>query len=76
MTKTYFWDGSEVHTEPQVWTPEVRKTHLLRLCVDTNDPVTDPDMRYGMFTDRGWNSVPLASFPKEFRVHLLLLGVA
>ena len=75
MTKAYYWDGSEVHIESSVYN-DSRTVHRYRLCVDTDVPVSDPDMRYGRFNDRGWDAVPLASFPKEFRVHLLLLGVA
>ena len=46
-------------------------------CVDDDD--FDATNRYGMFNGPkvgGWKHIPIEEFPKEFRVHLLLLGVA
>ena len=46
------------------------------LCVDTGTLV-DMRMRYGSYNINGrWQHTPLESFPGEFRVHLLLLGVS
>ena len=46
------------------------------LTVDPNH--TDPKYRYGQYhgADESWRHIPLEDFPKEFRMHLLLLGAA
>lgn len=67
----YFWTGDEVVVTEQ----ELK--HIGQLGVDTVYSTGDPDSRYGIFdSKRLWRGVPLEEFPKEFRVHLLLLGVA
>lgn len=72
----YFWKDGEVITE-QWWVTmgaAITKELTGLPCVDTS--AIDTRMRYGQFTRRGWQSIPLPYFPKEFRAHLLLLGVA
>ena len=81
MSATYFWDGEQLIIVPeQVWL-ENSKPYLDMYCVD-GYAGTEKVERYGMFVnDTGqrwgcyWGSRPLAEFPKEFRAHLLLLGV-
>ena len=43
-------------------------------CVDTY--YKDGGFRYGMYIDNTWKSVPIEEFPKEFRMHLLLMGIS
>lgn len=71
----YFWKDGQVckyhgHTDSE----SIKDTEFLDcFAVDT---VCTEEMRYGMYKRRsGWNHIPLEKFPKEFRTHLLLLGV-
>ena len=72
----YFWNKNQVTAidlaHPN-WNIEGERFRNL-LCVDGRAATDDPRMRYGMFTKIGWRPVALENFPKEFRVHLLLLG--
>ena len=71
------WTGSEVE-EWDAYSAFALRSHLtkgdqLPLCVDLK--FDDPKDRYGHLTKTAWKSVPLEKFPKEFRMHLLLMGV-
>ena len=73
----YFWNKNRVTVIDPThfnWNIEGERFRNL-LCVDGRDATDAPRMRYGMFTKAGWQPVALETFPKEFRVHLLLLGV-
>jgi hypothetical protein len=72
---SYFWDGDEATHEPNTWSMKIRDKHLGQFCVDMDESPWDSRMRYGKYSEFGWAPVPLKDFPKEFRVHLLLLGV-
>lgn len=77
MSATYFWDGKKVRSfGEQFFMATAEKHHQLgRFCVDGFR--TDPEMRYGKFgQNTSWEHVPIEQFPKEFRAHLLLLGVS
>lgn len=76
MNRTIFWRDGEVIISERVWVEEAREGGLTDLlCVD--EAHTDPRTRYGMFhSSMDWVPVPLSDFPKEFRLHLLLLGVS
>ncbi len=73
----YFWKDEEVITYPGPPSITIRAAIVLDLlgyyCVDT--ACIHAAGRYGRFDELGWASDPLDSFPKEFRLHLLLLGV-
>ena len=77
MSGCYFWiDGAVAYVHG--WcTLQEQKTVYNVPCVDANED--NPHMRYGIFTRNWragrWESRDLATFPKEFRMHLLLLGV-
>ena len=71
----YFWKGGQVckyhgHTDAE----SIEDTEFTAcFAVDT---ACIGEMRYGIYTRRsGWYHIPLEQFPKEFRTHLLLLGV-
>ena len=75
----YFWDGEKViqmSGQPNVG--DVRKAGLEDFyCVDISPGCESPSQRYGMFKrNDGWNHYSFDQFPREFRMHLLLLGVA
>lgn len=78
MNNCYFWkDGNVLVTEQVLAEEAIRYNYTDLLCVDACR--TDPESRYGVFKNapqRGWKHVPLENFPKEFRMHLLLLGVS
>jgi len=63
----YWKDGRVVQDLPD-------DAHANLHCVDTRFP--DPAQRYGMYVDGGWKPILLTDMPKEFRTHLLLLGVS
>ena len=75
MSAVYFWkDSKVVIVEGAVGLEDARLRGLLRkLCVDTNTDAVA--MRYGFYSSTGWAPHPFEVFPKEFRTHLLLLGV-
>lgn len=66
----YFWNGKAVIVQYGPIHRDLRGTP----CVDPAHE--DPEYRYGVFHHDGWDSRRLETFPKEFRMHLLLLGVA
>ena len=70
----YFWTGAQV----QVITAhdKVPLDSFNQYCVDDAYSCDAPTGRYGKFGHSGWEPQPLENFPKEFRMHLLLLGVA
>ncbi len=75
---SYFWKDGEVITAPaQMTMGKATASDLDDLfCVDPY--WEDADRRYGVFKSKsgGWEHYPVDMFPKEFRVHLLLLGVS
>ena len=77
MKGGYFWNGETVIFEPG-WLnfDTAQRKNLCEMpCVDTHE--TNAIGRYGMFlSGDGWEDCSLESFPKAFRMHLLLLGVA
>ena len=74
MNTVFFWNGSEViptgrwgtHNGPQ-------DEHRNLLCLDVKGW---DGGEYGIWAEKGWKSVPIDAVPKEFRMHLLLLGVS
>mgnify|MGYP003398430144 CR=1 FL=1 len=73
-----YWTGKEVREWNQDEAFALRE-HLaeggvLPLCVDLD--FSEPEGRYGQITRNTWLHTKLEDFPKEFRVHLLLLGVS
>ena len=78
-TGGYFWDGEKVIQmlhRPNVG--DVQKADLEGFyCVDISPECEEPYRRYGVFKrNDGWNHYSFDQFPREFRMHLLLLGVA
>lgn len=76
MTGCYFWKNKKVFfKEGMVGAGAAREAGFLNVvCVDSTQE--EIERRYGVFGVSGWYHVRLNEFPKEFRVHLLLLGVA
>lgn len=83
MSATYFWDGKQLITVPeQVWL-ENSKPYLDMPCFNTY-AAPEKSGRYGYFTltpsgsywDTRWCPYNVNELPKEFRAHLLLLGVS
>ena len=69
MTPLYYWEGREVKTG------HYTTNSYDKYAVDTEYEI--PNQRYGMYMRHGgWRPIPIEIFPPEFRVHLLLLGVA
>lgn len=74
----YLWDGEKVivYQERLHYENAIELGLIDMPCVDGFRPITDPQMRYGVFKGKkGWFSMSLEAFPSEFRMHLLLLGV-
>lgn len=73
--KLYFWKEQQVViVDSHGDSSDIRQTAFLNSpCIDYN--CDTPQSKYGMYTSRGWEHVPFSKFPKEFKVHLLLLGV-
>lgn len=78
MSTGYFWkDGKVVEYSGEMFTRQLREARpdLENCpCVDTHRIRVNE--RYGIFRTEGWFHIPLDRFPPEFRMHLLLLGVA
>lgn len=73
--KTYIWKDNEVLiVDYQVFAGDARELKA-EMCPVVDAFSRSVRNRYGRF-NQGWEHVPLEEFPKEFRVHLLLLGVA
>jgi hypothetical protein len=83
----YFWKDNQVDViDGNLTVLDFYQSSMFKYlycpCVDTNG--IDVDERYGMFIHEGggwlaqvrWGSLPITSFPPEFRTHLLLLGVS
>ena len=72
---TYLWrNGGLEIIDASLTTKGAGKRQALDLyCVDTY--CGESYGRYGIFTEKGWEEIPLESFPPEFRTHLLLMGV-
>jgi hypothetical protein len=70
----YFWHKGEVVGPFDIYFGQIRRLHAEDYCIDLDEDRLEA--RYGKFNARGWISVPLEEFPKEFRMNLLLLGVA
>lgn len=66
----YYWIGGEVVTKtgPHMAHEDVP-------CIDTRFDVGELTTRVGMFTNNGWQHIPVERLPKEFRLQLLLMGV-
>ena len=79
MPKTYFWTGTQVIVDARQIIVELAfPTYERMLCMD--DYETDAQRRYGYFTNfpkskefAGWNHVPFDQFPKDFKLHLLIM---
>jgi hypothetical protein len=74
----YFWeDGKLIISEHPDWPAK-----NACFCVDGRYPTSEPEERYGRVKQElgkvhySWVHLPLEQFPKEFRTHLLLLGVS
>lgn len=66
----YYWIGGEVVTEVG---PHM--SHENVPCIDTRFNDDWPGERVGMFTNNGWQHIPVEKLPKEFRLQLLIMGV-
>lgn len=75
MITAYFWKDNQVVTFTQATYTDAIKSAGLANCYCIDVTCDSPGMRYGMSISTGWISVPFMNFPKEFKVHLLLLGV-
>ena len=78
MNRFLYWAGSEVREwnqdEAFALRGHLAEGGMLPLCVDLH--FSEPEGRYGRLTENSWLHTKLEDFPKEFRLHLLLLGVA
>ena len=73
----YFWKDKQVVIVTDAELDENFASNQGLICVDTQRE--EPEWRYGWFSPEDfsrWSYIPLDDFPKEFRVHLLLLGVS
>ena len=76
----YFWDGKQVILEPKEILLDSCKPYLNMPCCDgQSDDLTFG--RYGRFVYAAndgpyWKGGPVSVLPKQFRLHLLLLGVS
>lgn len=80
---SYFWDKSNNKALEHFGgtsTEDVPEMFWGKFCVDVTE--ASPSRRYGEYIKRNgpwdgdWKPLSLEDFPKEFRVQLLLLGVA
>lgn len=74
----HFWVEGEVVSLPRGnWPGSEDMIRLNVPCVDELYAADEaPEYRYGIYEHvNKWVTTPLTSFPKEFRAHLLLLGV-
>ena len=87
MSATYFWKNNEVVVlRQQLCSSDFRQEAFFGVlycpCVDTFQDETGG--RYGQWEQEGggwvalakWVSIPPEELPKEFRMHLLLMGVS
>jgi hypothetical protein len=87
MSATYFWHQDQlVVLNRALVVADFNQAAMLKYrycpCVDTFEE--EPEKRYGFWAsydrDRDWKATwqhrSLASFPEEFKTHLLLLGVS
>ena len=82
MSNAYVWkDGAVLVLPQQLWIENAVKNGIVNYpLVDTyHDRATE---RYGRFIECDlnldhyqWEHIPLEKFPKEFRMHLLLLNI-
>jgi hypothetical protein len=83
----YFWRNDQVKVVHRFLTVhDFEQSFMFKYlycpCVDTH--AIDLEDRYGAFIHEGdgwlarvrWDYQPIASFPAEFRAHLLLLGIS
>ena len=69
----YTWDAEKKQVVEHF--VELKRHCLGHLMLDMRYPATES--RYGKFEPRdGWVHVPLKDFPKEFQMHLLIMGVS
>lgn len=84
MSNAYVWkDEAVLVIGHEIWTDDASNYGILSCpMVDTN--CKGIYERYGHFTegfddtasfDVAWRHIPLEKFPKEFRMHLLLLNI-
>ena len=76
MTPTiYFWKNEQLHPyQGDSDTGSIKDTQFME-CYAVDSSRAYPSTRYGKYKWDGWRHVPLKDFPKEFRTHLLLLGI-
>lgn len=84
MSAIYFWKKGKVevaHPLGVYTTTDALKDGRTGLpCVDTK--FNRPDQRYGVYAQEeggeffNWEPLPINTFPAEFRLQLLLLGVS
>ena len=76
MSKVLFWRGGAVVEGVHATLKEASRLGCLsRPCVNLME--NNPTYRYGTFDIRGqeWKHLPLAEFPKAFRLALLIMDV-
>ena len=75
VSSIYFWKDEHLHTyQGDSDTDSIRDTQFMD-CYAVDPGYAAVTMRFGKYTEDGWRHVPLEDFPKEFRTHLLLLGI-
>ena len=75
ISTIYFWKDEQLHTyQGDSHTEAIRDTQFTN-CYAVDSGNTALDLRYGKYLKTGWKPILLEKFPKEFRTHLLLLGI-
>lgn len=70
----YFWKNNQTHIyKGHSDVKSIKRTDFMN-CVAVDLECIE-EMRHGKYTELGWEHIPIHQFPKEFRTHLLLLGV-
>lgn len=75
----FIWHKGELHVPLLRWgdriLDEVSNSKETTFFIDMSD--NHPEQRYGTWRGGGtWKHLPLEDMPKEFRAHLLLIGVS
>lgn len=69
----YFWIGDQpVVCEQRLYTSgAVNRGFVGMPCIDAF--CTDPKLRYGVFTEHGWESMDISEFPPAFQAYALIV---
>ena len=71
----YFWKDEQLHIYEGYDAQDSIRVTKFADCYAVDSRYAKAHMRYGKYTELGWEHVSLDKFPPEFRTALLLLGI-